>query len=219
VNIFTLEVYMRSALFLIAFALFATGCEPSVMTEKVSSQSQIDNYNSQTIDGIGKDNSERIRAVPYFDEGRNDYLPLAVGNRWRYSLTQTITTQIPNENPVTSYSYGFIEWVVVSAIRKNDTTDEFKIRFSSQYPGESPTTGTFSFRRSKMTIYRVVNNFFGEDYRDIISRTGKSDTLDLNRGYLYYIKGIGMGRNTWGYNERRYSQFNDQRLVEYSLKP
>ncbi len=210
---------MRTIVFLLAFVLLVTGCEPSVMTEKASSHSQTDSYNALTSDGTGKDTYERKQLVLDLDEGQNDYMPLAIGNKWRYLLTQTITTQTPNESPTTSYAYGSLEWLVIAASRKNDTTDEFKVRFIQRYPGISTTSGTFRIRRSSTLIYRVFNDRYGEVFSDYMPKTGVADTLDFNRGFFYYTKGVGMCRNTWGYSERRYTQFNDLRLVEYSLKP
>lgn len=179
----------------------------------------MDNFNALASDAGGKDTYERKQIVLDLDEGQNDYMPLAVGNRWRYLLTQTITTQTPNEPSTTSYAYGSSEWLVIAASRKNDTTDEFKIRFIERYPGISTTTGTFRIRRSRTLIYQVFNGRYGEELSNFMPKTGVADTLDFNSGFFYYVKGVGMCRKTWGYGERRYSQFNELRLVEYSIKP
>lgn len=141
------------------------------------------------------------------DFGKNDYMPLAVGNKWKYRTMTRIQIDYPLSPSSISVAYSLEQWEVVSVKIQQSGVEEFTIAYTTS---DTAKNGTFTVLRKDNTL--TVRNYE-------LKRTGTADTLFLNDEYHFYIKGIGMGRKTWGYNERRYSEFNDQRLVEYSLKP
>ena len=69
--------------------------------------------------------------IVVIDNGADDYLPLAVGNSWEYSVEETVTLTTPNGTTTNVNSWGET-WNVVSRQKVNDTLEIFQIEKSKQ---------------------------------------------------------------------------------------
>lgn len=149
------------------------------------------------------------------DPGKQDYLPLAVGNTWRFVISESVTNNTPNGSS-TSTSSSSETWRVTSFQKVANERYRFIILVN-----EGKNIGdTISIMRDSTTfsIYPTV-------------RTGVADTISTFISVYpskpikrTWVKGVGVIKDTWTQYihitaGNTYNISGTRTLVAFSLKP
>jgi hypothetical protein len=146
------------------------------------------------------------------DYGRNDYMPLAVGNMWNYSWSTSLVERTPNGETQSSWG-GTEEWEVVSYQKLNDTSGVFKLVVTGNKNSNIVRTETWNITRGTITLK-------GPDRIMPYFRTGTQATVSVwySEGgtvaayQATFTKGIGKTRES----KREYVRVLNGLQREYS---
>lgn len=121
------------------------------------------------------------------DFGANDYLPLAVGNEWKYRYVVKYEGARDYVSPG-SYESGKMEWSVKEVRKYDDSTEEFTISTNRQDERGNLTKDEFKVSRSPSLIIFDKPSF---SMRKTMPRQGTTATY-IFESNNYYGKGIGL---------------------------
>lgn len=137
------------------------------------------------------DSIKPVDPIDSISHGSQDYIPLAIGNKWEYTHVYTAYGRTPNGSYTdsrTSYTIQFI----TAAKRTSDTTDEFTC--ISTYRSRD-WKGDWGVSYDTIKIQRTPNSVW-----NLSPRTGADNILTKviypGPGYAKYKKGVGFIEST-----------------------